>query len=200
MSLGLKGSGLPTGIKIIAALFAILGAVLLALVFPQLMAFEQLSRALERSEIPIAVFVLTNVVYPTVMLACGIGLWYGKPWAWWICVVIEGLEICKKVIFVFLAPQTLFGVYPLKENATLIIAIAILVYCFNKKIFRLFHIVTVSRLKVFGIVVALCVVLSLLVASQTMAFKQRVGSIVLTEYRGAKMASCEYFSIVWQAV
>ena len=200
MSLGLKGSNLPTGIKIIAGVFVLFNAVRLALFFPELMAIEQLAKALEHSQISIVVFVLMNVVHPMVMAVCGIGLWYCKPWAWWICVIIEGLAICNKAIYAFLVPSTLFGVYPLKENASTIIAIAILVYCFNEKIFRLFRNTTSSRPKAFAIVAASSVALSLLIMSQTIEFKQRVGSILSTENRGAKAATYEYVSIVRQGV
>ncbi len=106
---------------------------------------------LERSNIAIPVFVLTNIVGPAAMIVGGIGLWFKALWAWWICVIVEGIEVSIKTIMAFTMPHAFLGIYPLKQNISLLIAIAVLVYLFSKKIFQAFHGEGVVRKKMLGV-------------------------------------------------
>ena len=144
---------MPTGIKAVSVLFVLFGSLLLIASIPSFLDLPELLRMLERSNIAIPVFVLTNVVGPAAMLAGGIGLWFKALWAWWICVIVEGIEVSIKTIMAFTAPHALLGTYPLKQNISLLIAIAVLVYLFNKKIFQAFHGEEVARKNMLGILV-----------------------------------------------
>jgi hypothetical protein len=142
---------LPTGIKVVSVLFVLFGSLLLISSIPNFLDLPELLKMLERSNIAIPVFILTNVVGPVAMIAGGIGLWSKALWAWWICVIVEGIEVSTKTIMAFTAPHALLGTYPLKQNVSLLIAVAVLVYLFNKKIFQAFHGEEVVRKKMLGV-------------------------------------------------
>jgi hypothetical protein len=88
------------------------------------------------------------------MIAGSAGLWIRRAWSWWICAIVMGLEVAKKIYLLVLAPQTLFGIFPLKENIYLVIAICVLVFLFSEKVFRTFHGETEKQLRALGIVAA----------------------------------------------
>jgi hypothetical protein len=142
---------MPIGLKIVAALFILIGSMLLIPTIGALQEFGTLSDSLMRSGIPITVFLLTNFAFPIIMIVGGIGLWRCSQGAWWICAAIAGFEISKKIITAFVAPQSLFGANPLIRNIFLICAIAILFYLFKPSIFSAFHRQSLSRQKVIGI-------------------------------------------------
>ncbi len=144
---------MSTGLKIISLLYALVGFLLLFSTIMMFLKYPDLFASLERSGVSAPVYLFTNVVFPVAMIAGGIGLWRRVPWAWWICAVVAGLEVSKKVILVFVAPPLLLGTYPIKENISLLIALVVLAYLFNGKIFRVFHGESLRRVKVLGVLV-----------------------------------------------
>lgn len=157
---------MPTGLKIVSVFFAIVGALVLLSSVPAVIDYQGLSRSLARSGIAVPIFLLTNIVFPAAMVAGSAGLWIRRTWAWWICAILMGLEVAKKIYFSILVPQTLFGTFPLKENIYLVIAICVLVFLFSEKVFQAFHGEKQRRPRALAIVVAMSLVIGGLVTWQ----------------------------------
>lgn len=167
---------MPAGLKIVSALFAIVGALLLLSSVPAVIDYQELSHSLARSGIAVPVFLLTNIVFPAAMIAGSAGLWARRTWAWWLCAIVMGLEVVKKLYFSVLDPQTLFGTFPLKENIYLVIAICVLVFLFSEKVFRAFHGEPQKRLRALGIVAVASLVIGGLFTWQATLSREALSS------------------------
>jgi hypothetical protein len=143
----------PVGLKVISVLFAFVGVLLLILTISASFEFSELTELLDRSGISLPLYLFANVVFPIAMIAGGVGLWYRKIWAWWVCVIAEGIEISKTTIHAFLAPHAVLGTYPIQQNLSLFIAIAVLVYLYRASIFRAFLGESLTRTRALGITV-----------------------------------------------
>ena len=143
---------MATGLKIVSVFFAVVGAALLFLSIREFFNYREMLVALARSGISLPHFLLSNIVFPAAMLAASAGLWLLRPWAWWICAIVEGLEVSKKFYLVLFTSLPLFGTFPVKENISLVIAVSILIFLFTRSVFCAFHGEARLRLRTFGIV------------------------------------------------
>jgi hypothetical protein len=98
-------SNRPLGITLIAIYFVIIGALSLLASLMHVLNLIILLETLERSNMPFFLFVISNLLLPALMVACGIALFNRKAWGWLGIAVLSAINI---LVFILL-PLVFFG-------------------------------------------------------------------------------------------
>lgn len=98
-------SNRPLGITLISIYFVIIGTMTLLASITQALNLTILFKMLESSNMPVFLFLLTNLLLPLIMVACAIALFNKKSWGW---LGIVSFCVLNILVYIFL-PLVHFG-------------------------------------------------------------------------------------------
>ncbi len=157
-----RGGGKPLGVMLLALLYIAVGAVSF------LFLAKQGAGAIGGTGAVRALFLLMLVIYPSLGLAAGVGMWLGRRWGWWLGVFGVVSAALRNLWVIAGLPSLMTGMGVGGRGATIlyarfgfrvVLAGLIAVYLFRADVLEYFRMPRVSRGKALAVVAALSVLL-----------------------------------------
>jgi len=134
----------PTGIALLAGLLALLGLVLL-LLLPVILWAGDNAQWSARTGVPIALLLTLGAFAAAMFLATAVGLWFGKPWAWWLAawyyvsgVLGNAFQLLSIPVFLQTGRYASFEEPLLKHSVRLAFDLSIVLYLFRPHVKQFF--------------------------------------------------------------
>jgi len=157
----------PVGVAILAVLHTLAAVALGALLIILIANAEDNARWFEQKGLPFTWFAVISAVFVLLAVACGIGMWLGTKWAWWLAAfyyffVLFG-DNCQLLLMVPLKAVAqdyeAVTVLLVRQGVGGIIHFALLRYLFQANVLRYFGLNSLRKLRALGVLFAITIVL-----------------------------------------
>lgn len=154
----------PRFIAVLAVLQIVGGAILIAAI---LLGYKGISDTLSGTGLSWRNLSVASILYATLGIAAGIGMWRGKPWGWWLAAFSYFYGILRSVTALLTIPDMVYalgepargvGYYYTREIGQIGWGILITGYWFSQNVLYYFGLTQLSRLRAFLTLVGVSVV------------------------------------------
>jgi len=157
----------PIGVAILAVLHTLAGVAFGALLTFLIANAEDNEAWFRQKGLPFAWFAVICALFVLVAMACGVGMWFGTKWSWWLAAfyyffMLFG-DVCQLLLMfplkVIAHDYQAVTVLLVRQGVGGIIHFAILHYLFQGNVLRFFGLSSQRKLRALGIMFAITIVL-----------------------------------------